>query len=58
MIGSRDGQSQLEPAQLKPRGRFTGERLLRERPRVYRKLVELLAEPGLSINQITKLCRA
>jgi hypothetical protein len=36
---------------------FTGERLLRERPRVYRKVVELLAEPGMSINQITKLCR-
>lgn len=30
---------------------------LRERPRVYRKVVELLAEPGTSINQITKLCR-
>ena len=57
MIESRNGQSQLEAAQLKPRGRFTGERLLRERPRVYRKVVELLAEPGVSINQITKLCR-
>lgn len=30
---------------------------LRERPRVYRKVVELLAEPGMSINQITKFCR-
>jgi transposase len=30
---------------------------LRERPRSYRKVVELLAEPGMSINQITKLCR-
>ena len=39
------------------RPRYTGERLLRERPRVYRKVVELLAEPGMSINQITKLCR-
>jgi hypothetical protein len=54
MIGSRNGESQSE---LKPKGRFTGERLLRERPRVYRKVVELLAEPGVSINQITKLCR-
>ena len=43
--------------QSKPKGRFTGERLLRERPRVYRKVVELLAEPGMSINQITKFCR-
>ena len=54
MTGSRNGQSQSES---KPKGRFTGERLLRERPRVYRKVVELLAEPGMSINQITKLCR-
>ena len=30
---------------------------LRERPRVYRKVVELLVEPGMSINQITKFCR-
>jgi hypothetical protein len=57
MIGSRNGQPQSEPEQSKPKGRFTGERFLRERPRVYRKVVELLAEPGMSINQITKLCR-
>jgi hypothetical protein len=57
MIGARNGQSQSEPEQSKQKGRFTGERLLRERPRVYRKVVELLAEPGMSINQITKLCR-
>jgi hypothetical protein len=55
MIGARNGQSQSKPEQIKPRGRFTGERLLQERPRVYRKVVELLA--GMSINQITKLCR-
>jgi hypothetical protein len=54
MVQARKGESQSE---AKPRGRFTGERLLRERPRVYRKVVELLAEPGMSINQITKLCR-
>ena len=54
---SPNGQSRSEPEQSKPSGRFTGERLLRERPRVYRKVVELLAEPGTSINQITKLCR-
>jgi hypothetical protein len=57
MFQPRNGQSQSEPEQSKPKGRFTGERLLRERPRVYRKVVELLAEPGMSINQITKLCR-
>jgi hypothetical protein len=54
---SPNGQSRSEPEQSKPKGRFTGERLLRERPRVYRKVVELLAEPGMSINQITKFCR-
>ena len=47
---SRNGQSQLEREKPKPTGRFTGERLLRERPRVYRKVVELLAEPDVSIN--------
>ena len=57
MIESRNGQSQSERERSKPKGRFTGERLFRERPRVYRKVVELLAEPGMSINQITKLCR-
>jgi hypothetical protein len=35
----------------------TGQRLLRERPRVYRRLVELLAEPNMSVNRITKRCR-
>jgi hypothetical protein len=57
MTGSSNGQSRREPEQSKPKGRFTGEGLLRERPRVYRRVVELLAEPGVSINQITKLCR-
>ena len=56
-IGARNGQSHSEPKQSKPKGRFTGERLLRERPRVYRKVVELLAEPDMSVNKITKLCR-
>jgi hypothetical protein len=50
-------QPQNAGSQSKPRGRFTGERLLRERPTVYRQVVELLAEPGISINQITKYCR-
>jgi hypothetical protein len=56
MIEPGNGQSPSEPKH-KPKGHFTGKRLLRERPRVYRKVVELLAEPGMSINQITKLCR-
>ena len=57
MFEARNGQSHSDREQSKPRGRFTGERLLRKRPRVYRKVVELLADPGMSINQITKLCR-
>jgi hypothetical protein len=57
MSGSRNGQPQSERKHPKPSGRFTGERLLRDRPRVYRKVVELLAEPGMSVNQITKFCR-
>jgi hypothetical protein len=50
MIHPRNGESQLR---FKSKGRFTGERLLRQRPRIYRWIVELLAEPGMSINQIT-----
>jgi hypothetical protein len=57
MIESQNGQLQSQQEQPKLPGRFTGERLLRERPRVYRKAVELLAKPDMSINQITKLCR-
>ena len=57
MIETRNGQSHSEREQTKPKGRFTGQRLLRGRPRIYRRVVELLAEPGVSINQITKHCR-
>src|SRR5882757_7487441 len=57
MRQSDNCQTEPEPTQSRPRGRFTGDRFLRERPRVYQKVVELLAEPGISINQITKLCR-
>ena len=57
MIQSSNGQSHSDQRQTKQNGRFTGERLLRERPRIYRKVVELLAEPNMSINQITKFCR-
>jgi len=52
------GECLKDPSnQLKPKANYTGERLLRERPRIYRRVVELLAEPGMSINQIIKLCR-
>jgi hypothetical protein len=40
-----DGQSQAEPEQPRPRGRFTGQRLKLLRPDTYRQAVELLAEP-------------
>jgi hypothetical protein len=58
MIQSRNGQSQSERENPKPKANYTGERLLRERPRVYRKVVQLLAEPReqMSIRQICRLC--
>jgi Helix-turn-helix domain of resolvase len=40
----------------KPKGRYTGDILLRTRPRVYRQIIRLLSE-GVSANQICKLCR-
>ena len=40
----------------KPKARYTGEILLRTRPRIYRQIIRLLSE-GVSANQICKLCR-
>jgi hypothetical protein len=45
MLKPRNGQSQSERQQPKPRGRFTGQRLKLLRPETYRQAVELLAEP-------------
>jgi hypothetical protein len=39
------GQSPTQPDHFKPKGRFTGERLKVLRPDVYRRVVDLLAEP-------------
>jgi hypothetical protein len=39
------------------RPRYTGERLLRERPKIYRQVVRLLGE-GWSANKICKWCHA
>src|SRR5262245_37439356 len=39
-----------------PRPRYTGERLLRERPKIYRQVVHLLGE-GWSSNKICKWCK-
>jgi hypothetical protein len=53
-----NGQSQLQHDQPKPKGRYTGERLLRERPLVYNRVVRLLAEPRehVSIREICRQC--
>jgi hypothetical protein len=53
IIQPNNGQA-LSPTQ-DARPRYTGERLLRERPRVYRQIIRLLSE-GISVNQICKLC--
>jgi hypothetical protein len=57
MIQSRNGQLQSKADQPpKPKAKYSGERLLPERPRVYRKVVELLAEPREQMS-IRKICR-
>jgi hypothetical protein len=43
------------PTRKKRKPRYTGERLLRERPKIYRQVVRLLGE-GWSANKICKLC--
>ena len=53
MIGPKKGQV-LSTTQ-DPRPRYTGERLLRERPKIYRQVVRLLGE-GWSLNKICKWC--
>lgn len=50
MIQQKNGH-----AIAKPKGRYTGELLLRTRPKVYRQIIRLLSE-GVSANQIYKLC--
>jgi|GEM_PF-5536596 len=36
-------------------GNYTGERLTRERPKVYRQIIELVAQ-GVSLNRIARQC--
>ena len=38
-------------------GRYTGEVLLRTRPRTYRKVVALLADPDWSVDKISQACK-
>jgi hypothetical protein len=53
MIEPKNGQAL--PATQDARPRYTGERLLRERPKIYRQVVRLLGE-GWSANKICKWC--
>jgi hypothetical protein len=53
MIEQNDGQGQSTAQDARPR--YTGELLLRTRPKVYRQIIRLLSE-GVSANQICKLC--
>src|SRR5262245_46604228 len=52
MIEPSNGQA-LSTQDARPR--YTGERLLRERPKIYRQVVRLLGE-GWSANKICKWC--
>jgi len=53
-----NGQSLSQPNLSRPKGKYTGERLLRERPRVYNEVVRLLAEPRehVSYREICRRC--
>jgi len=53
MIEPKNGQAL--PTRQDARPRYTGELLVRTRPKVYRQIVHLLSE-GVSANQICKLC--
>ena len=54
MVEHKNGQALLTTHKARPR--YTGERLLRERPKIYRQIVRLLGE-GLSSNKICRWCR-
>ena len=53
MIEPNNGQALSRTQDARPR--YTGERLLRERPKIYRQIVRLLGE-GWSANKICKWC--
>src|SRR5947207_14836623 len=53
MIEPNNGQALSRTQDARPR--YTGERLLRERPKIYRQIVRLLGE-GWSSNKIWKWC--
>jgi len=53
-----NGESLSQPEPSKPKAKYTGERLLRERPLIYNRVVRLLAEPRehVSIREICRQC--
>ena len=53
MIGPNNRQALSTTQDARPR--YTGELLVRTRPKIYRQIVRLLSE-GVSANQICKLC--
>ena len=61
MVEPKNGQVlALRDKRLLPKGdqrRYTAETVLRTRPKTYRKIVHLLADPFWSVLQISKACR-
>jgi hypothetical protein len=62
MSEAKNGQalSTTQDKRLLPKGdprRYTAETVLRTRPKTYRKIVNLLADPNWSAIQISKACR-
>src|SRR5262245_58857866 len=53
MVKAKNGHTLSTTQNARPR--YTGERLLRERPKIYRQIVRLLSE-GWSVNKICKWC--
>jgi len=56
MVEPNNGHTPPAPDPEAAQG-FTAERVLRTRPKTYRAIVQLLADPHVSVNQIAKLHR-
>ena len=56
MIEQNNGQTLTAQTSEAAQG-FTAERVLRTRPKTYRAIVQLLADPHASVNQIAKFHR-
>ena len=62
MIELSNGQALSLPQHKQPlpnghQARYTADTVLRTRPKTYRKIVHLLADPNWSALQISKTCR-